>query len=127
MLITPHLPNSNTTLVKVKFKFTPPITTINVIQIQLLLKLNRKTGTKIKYSHSIQIQLLLKLNELKLFPHCLLSNIQIQLLLKLNYFYICYNINIIIQIQLLLKLNTFKAPNKPPVISNSNTTLVKVK
>ena len=40
--------------------------------------------------------------------------------------YIKIFVNKCIQIQHLLKLN-FKAPNKPPVISNSNTTLVKVK
>ena len=54
--------NSNTTLVKVKQKTLRRIKLCLIIQIQLLLKLNKNGISRQAYFNAIQIQLLLKLN-----------------------------------------------------------------
>ena len=75
----------------------------------------------------IQIQLLLKLNKTCLFVQLFKTRIQIQLLLKLNS--IIFSLpqsHLQIQIQLLLKLN-LKKNNSELQNLYSNTTLVKVK
>ena len=77
--------NSNTTLVKVKFRKCDSKCSEHQIQIQHLLKLNPHREMLSCHCQSIQIQHLLKLNINSVFLKSSSIGIQIQHLLKLNF------------------------------------------
>ena len=81
------MPNSNTTLVKVKFIWWWIKIIKSIIQIQHLLKLNTDAFPKLPSSFIIQIQHLLKLNIFGIAWPYKFNVIQIQHLLKLNLYH----------------------------------------